>query len=152
MREAAGLGISLLICWGAAALGGVWTASGVDGWYRTLSRPSWTPPDAVFGPVWAALYTAMAVSAWLIWRRAGWGWSLAAFAAQLVLNVAWSGLFFGAQRIGLALLDIVALWAAILLCIALFRPVSTAASLLLAPYLAWVSYAAALNFSIWRMN
>ncbi len=152
MRSAAELVVSLLICWGAAGLGGVWTASSVDGWYRTLARPSWTPPDALFGPVWAALYTAMAISAWLVWRRVGFGWPLAAFAAQLALNVAWSGLFFGLRQVGLALLDIAALWTAILACILLFWPVSTVAALLMAPYLAWVSFAAALNFAIWRMN
>lgn len=152
MRSAAALVVSLLICWGAAGLGGVWTASSVEGWYRTLARPSWTPPDVLFGPVWAALYTAMAISAWLVWRRAGFGWPLAAFAVQLALNVAWSGLFFGLRQVGLALLDIAALWIAILACILLFWPVSTVAALLMVPYLAWVSFAAALNFAIWRMN
>ncbi|MGQ9808829.1 MAG: TspO/MBR family protein [Armatimonadota bacterium] len=152
MRSAAALVVSLLICWGAAGLGGVWTASSVDGWYRTLARPSWTPPDALFGPVWAALYTAMAISAWLVWRRVGFGWPLAAFAAQLALNVAWSGLFFGLRQVGLALLDVAALWTAILTCILLFWSVSTVAALLMVPYLAWVSFAAALNFAIWRMN
>ncbi|MEJ5298194.1 MAG: TspO/MBR family protein [Armatimonadota bacterium] len=152
MRSAVALVVSLLICWSAAGLGGVWTASSVEGWYRTLARPSWTPPDVLFGPVWAALYTAMAISAWLVWRRAGFGWPLAAFAVQLALNVAWSGLFFGLRQVGLALLDIAALWIAILACILLFWPVSTVATLLMVPYLAWVSFAAALNFAIWRMN
>ncbi len=152
MRSAGGLAVSLVVCWGAAAIGGIWTASSVQDWYRDLARPSWTPPDALFGPVWAVLYTLMAVSAWLVWREGGRGWPMAAFAAQLALNVSWSGLFFGLRQVGPALLDIVALWVAILCCILIFWNVSQLAALLLLPYLTWVGFAAALNFAIWRMN
>jgi tryptophan-rich sensory protein len=94
----------------------------------------------------------MAVSGWLVWRKVGWGTEVAVFAGQLVLNAAWTPLFFGAGNYGLALVDIVVLWLAIGATIALFHRVSRPAAWLLVPYWAWVTFATALNWSIWRMN
>ncbi len=124
-------------------------------WYSELAKPSWTPPNWLFAPVWTALYCAMGVAAWLVWQRAGLrrAWlALSFFLLQLILNAAWSWLFFGVHRPGVAFAEIVFLWAAILVTLVLFwrhRPVAGA---LLIPYLAWVSFAAALNLSLWRLN
>lgn len=121
-------------------------------WYGGLAKPGWTPPNWLFGPVWSVLYLMIAVAGWLIWRAqqaagARWLW-----AAQLGLNGAWSPIMFGLQRIDLALAVIVVLWLSIAgLVVASWRPARLAA-LLLVPYLAWVSYAAALNLAIWRLN
>jgi tryptophan-rich sensory protein len=145
----------LALCFGVAALGGWWTAEGVGTWYRTLRKPSWNPPNWVFGPVWTALYTMMAVAAWLVWRRrheARVGPALALFAVQLALNLAWSGLFFAMRRPDLGAIDIAALWAAILATTVAFARVRPVAGALLVPYLLWVSYAGALNVALWRLN
>jgi benzodiazapine receptor len=124
-------------------------------WYAALAKPAWTPPDWIFAPVWSLLYGLMGVSAWLVWRRAGFrraGPALGVFLAQLALNALWSYLFFGIHRPGLAFLEILVLWAAILATLILFRRVIAAAGLLLAPYLLWVGFAACLNFALWRLN
>lgn len=154
-RQAFGLAASITICFGAAGTGSILTAPSIGGWYATLLKPAWTPPNWLFGPVWSALYLAMAVAAWLAWRRAGFsgaGGALTLFAAQLVMNVCWSAIFFRAHRPGLAFVEIVVLWLLILSTAVAFRPLSRAAAWLLAPYLIWVAFAAALNFSIWRLN
>jgi tryptophan-rich sensory protein len=126
-----------------------------DAWYAGLDKPSWNPPGWIFGPAWTLLYTLMAIAACLVWRRGGFTLQrgpLALYLLQLALNAAWSPLFFGAHAIGWALVDIVALWIAITLTLATFRRVSRASGLLFVPYLAWVTFATALNFMIWRMN
>jgi benzodiazapine receptor len=127
----------------------------VGDWYAGLAKPSWTPPNALFGPVWTLLYAMMAVSAALVWRKAGFGaaWKpLTVFAVQLVLNAAWSWLFFGLHRPGAAFGEILILWTAILITLVLFWRVRPISGVLLLPYWAWVSFAAALNFSIWQLN
>ena len=125
-------------------------------WYETLAKPSWTPPGWVFPVVWTTLYVLMGTAAWLVWRRGkqtqGRRMALFVFIVQLVLNASWTPTFFGAHRILPALVIIALLWIAILVTILEFRPVSGVAALLLAPYLAWVSIAAALNFELWRLN
>jgi tryptophan-rich sensory protein len=124
-------------------------------WYQALAKPAWTPPDAVFAPAWAVLYVLMAVAAWLVWRRAGFrgaGLALSLFLAQLVLNALWSYLFFGAHRPGLAFFEIVVLWATILVVAGLFWRAVRLAGVLMLPYLAWVGFAACLNFALWQMN
>lgn len=123
-----------------------------DDWYFALVRPAWTPPPWVFGPVWTLLYLAMAVAAWMVWKREGWGRPLRWWTLQLLLNAAWSPVFFGLHRPGLALAVIGALWLAIAATIAAFARVDRRAAWMLAPYLAWVSYASALNFAIWQQN
>lgn len=142
----------LLLCFGAASLGGFF---GPGGWYDTLKKPSWNPPGWLFGPVWSALYTMMGVAAWQVWRQGGWARQsrpLGIFLVQLALNALWTPLFFGWHLPGVAFAEIVLLWLAIAATMVAFRPVSRPALLLLAPYLAWVSFAAVLNFTLWRLN
>lgn len=150
-----GLVLALVTCFAIAGVGGWFTAQSVGSWYQTLARPAWNPPSAVFGPVWTVLYALMAVALWLVWRRVPaeqFPAPTVAFGVQLVLNLLWSVLFFGARRPDLAFGEIVALWIAILATAVSFWPHSRVASLLLAPYLLWVSYASTLNFAIWQLN
>ena len=124
-------------------------------WYLELAKPAWTPPGWLFGPVWFVLYVTIGVAAWLVWRRARFGdapvaWI--AWGAQLVLNGAWSWIFFGLRAPGPALIEIVVLWLAILATILAFRRLRPVAAALLLPYLAWVGFATALNAAIWRLN
>jgi tryptophan-rich sensory protein len=125
----------------------------VKEWYPTLDKPGWTPPAVLFGPVWTVLYVMMAIAAWVVWRDGKTPrTALVLFFFQLLLNVAWSFLFFGLRMPGLALIDIFILWFAILATIIAFAFNSRAAALLMIPYLAWVSFAVALNAAIWRLN
>jgi translocator protein len=124
-------------------------------WYERLKKPSWRPPNRLFAPVWTVLYIMIACSGWLVWRQAGFAGAalpLAVYALQLVLNAAWTPLFFGLHRIDLGFLDIVLVWLSIIATMALFWPIHVGAALLLAPYLAWVSFAMALNLAVWRLN
>ena len=148
--------IAFVVCLAASFLA-AWVGSQfhVGPWYADLAKPRWTPPNVVFGPVWTALYVLMGVAAALVWRRAGLAaaWKpLAFFGIQLVLNAAWSWLFFGLHRPGAAFLEIVVLWAAILITLVLFWRVRPLAGILFLPYLLWVSFAAVLNFLLWRLN
>jgi tryptophan-rich sensory protein len=153
-RQAAALGVSLAVCFAAAGLGSLFTRASVSSWYQTLAKPSYAPPDWVFGPVWSLLYAMMAVAAWLVWRQgaATAGSALRLFALQLALNVAWSALFFGLRLPGWAAVELAALWLAIAATAAAFARRSPAAAGLLVPYLAWVAFAGVLNFGIWRLN
>lgn len=152
--------LPLLACMGApllvGALSGMATVEGVETWYRTIEKPPFTPPDAVFGPVWTALYLAMGVAAFLVWRsdgdRTAVRSALWLFGVQLVANGSWSILFFGMRSPGLAFLEILVLLALIAATIVRFAGLSRAAARLMAPYLAWVLFAAVLNLSIWRLN
>jgi benzodiazapine receptor len=155
VRDLTALATSLALCFAVAGLGGYWTSLGLGPWYDALRKPAWTPPNWVFGPVWTALYAAMAVTAWLVWRRQGLvgvRLPLALFGLQLALNLAWTGLFFALRQPGLAFGEILLLCAAILATLGAFGRVSRVAGLLLIPYLAWVTFAAALNLAIWRLN
>jgi tryptophan-rich sensory protein len=126
-------------------------------WYSSLAKPEWTPPPWVFGPAWTILYAMMAGAAWRLWRRLGARplearRALVLFTVQLALNLAWTPVFFGMQRPDLALVVIIALWVAIVATImAAWKACKTAAALLM-PYLAWVTFATALNMAIWRLN
>lgn len=136
-----------------AALPGAFIRPGE--WYERLAKPSWRPPNRLFPPVWSILYVMIAVSGWLVWREAGFsggGVPLSVFGLQLALNAAWTPAFFGLHRIDLGLAIIVLVWLSIVATIVFFYPVSSVAALLLVPYLLWVSFAVALNFSIWRRN
>jgi tryptophan-rich sensory protein len=146
------LGVWLAVSFSASLMGGLFMPGD---WFASLQKPSWNPPGWVFGPVWSALYTMMGVAAWLVWRQGGWGKQrkpLLIFLAQLALNAAWTPLFFGLHQPGLAFVDIALLWLAIIATIWAFRRVHHIAAALLIPYLAWVSFAAFLNFTIWRLN
>ncbi len=123
--------------------------------YGELAQPSWAPPAWLFGPVWTALFTAMGVAAWLVWREGGLRArrsSLGLFALQLVLNGLWSWLFFAWRLGGAAFVDIVLLWLLILLTTLAFWRARPLAGALLVPYLLWVSFAAALNYALWQLN
>ena len=155
MKDALVLVAFLLLCFGVAALGGYWTSVSVGDWYLTLRKPSWNPPGWVFGPVWTVLYAMMAVAAWIVWRHRGENgvtMALILFGIQLALNLAWSGLFFGLRNPLAGFIDIVALWLAIIATMIAFRRISTAAGVMLVPYLLWVSYAATLNLALWLLN
>ena len=147
----------MLFAFGGASFGAA--ATGVifrpGEWYRRLDKPRWRPPDWLFAPVWTLLYAIIALSGWLVWREQGFADSavpLTAYAVQLVLNAGWTPIFFGLRRPGLAAIEIALLWVSIVATIFLFYPVSPSAAGLLVPYLVWVSFAAALNISIWRRN
>lgn len=120
--------------------------------YAVLQKPAWTPPDTVFPPVWTAIYIMIALAGWIAWRAQGFGPLLWLWLGQLVLNAAWSYLMFGEKQIVHALVDIGALWLVILAFIVVAWPVRRSAALLFIPYFLWVSFAAALNFEIWRLN
>ena len=147
--SAVGLAGWIAVCLGAAAVGARFRP---DGWYVALDKPRWNPPSWVFAPVWTTLYVLMGVAAWLAWREVGLGVALAPFAVQLVLNAAWTWLFFGLRRPGLALADLVVLWLAVAVTLVAFWSVRPLAGALLVPYLAWVTFAGALNASLWRRN
>ncbi len=150
-----GLVLWLVLCVGGGAVVGALTNGGADPWFLSLQKPWFNPPSWIFAPVWTSLYALMGIAAWRVWRRGGWSVQrvpLAIFIGQLVLNFAWSGLFFNAHQITFALVDIALLWVMIVLTIRRFAPVDTGAAWLLSPYLAWVSFAALLNFSFARLN
>ena len=154
-RQALALSAFVAVCLAIGAIGGAVTSTSVGTWYQQLRKPSFNPPDWVFGPVWTVLYIAMAVAAWRVWRRLGLGdtrYSLSLFAIQLFLNLAWTILFFGFQQIGLALVEIVVLFAVILATAIAFWRRDRGAGLLFVPYLGWVGFAALLNASLWRLN
>jgi tryptophan-rich sensory protein len=152
-RAALGLVGWLVLCFAAAALGGLSSRPG--DWYAQLRKPAWTPPGWLFGPVWTVLYAVMAVAAWLVWQRGGFTAQflpLGVFLLQLLFNALWSPLFFGLHKPGLAFADIVLLWVALGATLVMFWKVRPVAGLLLVPYLVWVTFASALNFAIWRLN
>lgn len=120
--------------------------------YAVLHKPAWTPPDAAFAPVWALLYLMIAIAGWIAWRAQGFGPLLWIWLLQLIFAGAWSYLMFGEKQIHYALVDICGLWLAILTFIVVAWPVRRSAALLFVPYFLWVSFAAALNFEIWRLN
>jgi tryptophan-rich sensory protein len=123
-------------------------------WYKGLRKPAWTPPGWLFGPVWVALYLTMSVAMWLVWKDAPEACQLPLrlYAIQLLLNHAWSPVFFGLKRPGAAMVVIAAMWLAILTTIISFALRVPLAAQLMLPYLAWVSFASALNYRLWRDN
>ena len=145
----------LLACTFAAAGIGARASVQAASFYGQLQLPGWAPAASVFGPVWSVLYLGMAVAAWLVWRagpsRAVRS-ALALYAVQLVLNALWSWLFFGWQFGALAVADIVLLWVAVAATLVAFWRIRPLAGALLVPYLAWVSFALALNVAILRLN
>ena len=153
--ELAALVLFVALCLGIGAMGGWVTATSVQTWYPALAKPSFTPPNAVFGPVWTALYILMGIAAWRIWRAADRDTArgpLVLFAFQLALNLGWSVVFFGLREIGAAVVVIAALGLAIVTTVLAFRRIDRLAALLLLPYLLWVVFAAVLNVAIWRLN
>ena len=149
LRPIIGLVLWVAVCSAAAGLGSIPTAPAIEGWYGDLAKPSWTPPAWLFAPVWTALYLLMAVAAWRVWARAGLGSpAVRLFLTQLALNAGWSWIFFGWRRSGWAFAEIAALWICLLATTVAFWKEDRPAGALLWPYLAWVSFASALNFAI----
>ncbi len=148
--------IAIGACEFAGAVGSLFTFNAISGWYSTLQKPVLNPPSWIFAPVWTTLYALMGISAFLVYQK---GWqrkevkrALGIFGIQLFLNVIWSIIFFGLHLSGLALIDIVLLWIAILITIIAFTKISKPAAWLLLPYLVWVSFATYLNFAIFYLN
>ena len=148
--------ISIIACQCAGLIGSLFTTPAIPTWYATLQKPPFTPPNWLFAPAWATLYLLMGIAAFIIWRR---GLSnpqvkraLFLFVIQLVLNALWSVAFFGLESPLYGVIVIATLWVAILLTILKFFKVSSVAAVLLLPYILWVTFAAALNVSIWVLN
>jgi tryptophan-rich sensory protein len=154
-RDGLALAGFVVVCFGVAAVGGAVTTTSVGSWYQALAKPSFNPPDWVFGPVWTVLYAMMALAGWRVWRVGQGGplrTAVALFVVHLALNLGWTVLFFGLRRPELALAEIVVLWLAIAATIAVFRRIDAAAAWLMVPYIAWVSFAAVLNAAIAVLN
>jgi tryptophan-rich sensory protein len=154
-RDIAGLLVAVVAAQAVGALSGVAAGGDLVRFYDELRKPAGTPPPAAFGPAWTVLYLLMGVAAWLVWREGitrRTATALGLFAFQLALNFAWSLIFFGQQRVGVALIEIAVLWLAILATIVAFWRVRPLAGALLVPYLVWVSFATYLNAGIWRLN
>lgn len=148
--------IAIVTCNAIGFLSGMATVDSINSWYLQLNKPSFNPPNWIFGPAWTLLYTLMGIAVALIWHK---GWvnkvvrnAVYLFIAQLLLNAFWSIVFFGMQSPPLALLVILVLLLLIVSCIIIFRRIDKVASWLLIPYLLWVSFATALNFSIVMLN
>ena len=148
--------ISLLVCLVAGFLGSIFTTPSITTWYASLTKPSFNPPNWLFAPVWTILFILMGISAFLVWQKGlkkkGVKKALVFFLAQLIFNVLWSFFFFKFHSPFLALLDIIFLWFLILLTMIKFFKINNTASLLLIPYLLWVSFASILNYAIYRLN
>lgn len=148
--------VSILVAQLAGIIGSFFTASSVKSWYLTINKPPWNPPSFVFGPVWISLYTLMGVAAYLVWQKRDVGKNVKAalviYGIHLVVNALWSTLFFGLKNPGLAFIEILILLLFIVLTMIMFYKIRPVTLWLLLPYLAWVSFASVLNFSIWRLN
>lgn len=156
LHSIAGLLFWLGLCYLIALIGAqVSPGIGPSEWYESIQKPGWNPPSWLFGPVWTSLYTMMGIAAWLVWKNNGWSGArpaLVLFLIQLVLNGAWSWIFFGAQSPGWALIEILILLTVILFTTRLFFKYSRAAGWLMVPYILWVSFATVLTGAIWWMN
>lgn len=147
---------SIFICLCAGFIGSFFTSPAIPTWYATLQKPSFAPPNWVFFPVWTSLFIMMGISLFLVWQK---GWddkkvktAVYIFAAQLILNALWSAAFFGLRSPLLGLIEIIILLIVIIATILSFMEISRTAAYLLIPYILWVSFAAIVNFSIWRLN
>ncbi len=145
---------AIVACEGAGLIGSVFTFKAIPTWYAGLAKPGFSPPNWVFGPAWGTLYLLMAVAAFLVWRSSGRlaVGALAVFLVQLLLNLAWSIVFFGMRSPGGGVLVIIALWLAILATLLSFYRISVPAAWLLVPYILWVTFAAVLNIAVWLLN
>ena len=147
---------TLAVVLAAGGIAALATTRATPTWYQTLKKPSFDPPEWLFGPAWTLLYLLMAVAAWLVWKQGigapGVKLALAVFLVQLILNALWSVFFFGLRSPLAGLVDIVVLWLAILATIVLFFRVSVPAGVLLLPYIVWVTFAAVLNAAVFHLN
>ena len=147
--------VSLTLPLGLGAIAGMFTAQAVPEWYVTLNRPSFNPPNWLFGPVWTTLYLLMGISLFLIWKQRqakNATWQFLSFLLQLILNFAWSFIFFYFNMIGLALIEIILLWISIVIMLVLFYKIKPMAAYINIPYLLWVTFATVLNASYYFLN
>lgn len=147
--------ISIISTVGLGSLGGIFTIAEIPTWYAGLNKPSFNPPNWIFGPMWTTLYVLMGISFYLIWKHSislERSLAIRLFIIQFILNFCWSILFFSLHQIGWAFAEIITMWVFILLTILQFRKLSPTAAALLIPYLLWVSFASILNGSIWNLN
>lgn len=147
--------ISIAIAQGAGIIGSVFTASSVQTWFETIAKPAWNPPSWLFGPVWITLYTMMGVAAYLVWQQRdapGAKMALGVYGVHLVFNALWSILFFGLKNPGIAFFEIIVLLVLIVVTTVLFWRINPWAGALMIPYIAWVSFASFLNYTIWQLN
>lgn len=148
----------LVLSLGAGAAGALFApgfSASAAHWYAALAKPGWLPPQNWFAPIWTALYVLMAIAAWIIWRERyhrGRAAAISAFCIQLLLNAMWAPVFFGLKNIGAGLFAIVALWLAVGWTMREFARVKPGAALILVPYFLWVTFAAAINLAVWRLN
>ena len=156
IKDISRLVVAIFVCQMAGVVGSAFTRPSISSWYAALRKPTFTPPNWLFGPVWISLFLLMGISAYLIWSKGIQNReviiALSIFGIQLVLNILWSFFFFKLQSPFYAFIEILMLWLAILLTIIYFFKISRTASFLLFPYIFWVSFAAILNFYIWRLN
>ena len=153
-KQIVGLVAWLIVSFIAAVIGGAASIQ-AGPFYTQLARPEWAPPSSIFGPVWTVLYALMGIAAWLVWRAADsrtTRFPITLFLVQLALNALWSWLFFGWHQGALAFADILLLWVLIVATLIAFWRISRLAAALLFPYLLWVSFATALNYSVWQLN
>jgi benzodiazapine receptor len=141
--------VFLLVVFVAAGSGALFSPGP---WYKSLKRPSWTPPDWAFPVVWTILYLMIAIAGWLVWKAQGFGPALAVWGVNIVVNALWSYFMFGRKNIALALADVALLWLLTAAFIVIASGVDKTAGWLFVPYLVWVSIASALNFEVWRLN
>lgn len=146
----------VLLSQSAGLIGSIFTTSSIASWYSGVNKPSFNPPNWIFGPVWISLYTLMGIASYLVWQKRGENplakTALIIFFVHLVFNALWSIIFFGLHSPMWAFFEIIILWIMILVLIALFYKIDKRAAYLLVPYILWVSFASVLNFSIWRLN
>lgn len=151
--EVISLIICVAICEIAGILGSLFNLKSIPKWYSKQKKPIFNPPNWIFGPVWTALYFLMGLSLYFVWVSGkDVSLQLIFFSFQLILNVAWSAIFFGMKKPSFAFIEIILLWISIIINIVVFYSISNISSYLLIPYLLWVSFAAVLNFSIWNLN
>jgi tryptophan-rich sensory protein len=146
---------SVVLSQAAGVIGSLFTVQNIPTWYSGLNKPSFNPPNYIFGPVWITLYFIIGIAFYLVWKKSNTQnikIPVVLFISQLVLNVLWSILFFGLKNPELGFMEIIILWIFIVLCIIKFYPVSKISSWLMFPYLLWVSFASVLNFKIWMLN
>ncbi|MEO1280880.1 MAG: TspO/MBR family protein [Pseudomonadota bacterium] len=143
------IGVFLALVFCAATTGALFSPGP---WYESLAKPSWTPPNWLFPVAWTVLYLMIGIAGWLVWKADGFGLALVLWGVHLAFNAAWSYFMFGAQRIDYAMYDVTGMWVTMVAFMLVAWPVSQTAVLLFLPYLAWVSFAAVLNWRIWELN
>lgn len=143
-----------VLCLGLGIASSFSTIAEIKGWYDTIQKPTWNPPNWIFGPVWSTLYLLMGIAVARVWHIGGSNskTAITTFIIQFVLNIAWSYIFFAKHEIGFALAELIIMWICIFITIVLFSRIDKVAAWLLVPYISWVTFAGILNFTIWQLN